>query len=274
MSGTNRGGTGGRVPIGGRSLVDPHQIISNHTVVSRTSTPPISTPVSFHQQSGVPFGHVPAYLPGSASLVEELDSRILIVLRDGKHIVGVSTTVWYDFWDFRQKVHTGHHTSLFSECFLIYFRHYNVEYLHYGTLIRRLLLNFPVCVFFWKQQTLVSFDQFSNMVLSAAVERRICYHPLDRILYYTDVPLGLYVVRGDSTVLSGPLSPDHDDPMNSNNNNQLSHSKCVSLAEYEMLCQNNKAQPPLKWDFDEDLTAWRQRRCIASSWSKNMEPDS
>ena len=44
---------------------------------------------AIHTQSGVPFGHVPAYLPGSASLVEELDKHLLIVLRDGKHIVGV-----------------------------------------------------------------------------------------------------------------------------------------------------------------------------------------
>jgi hypothetical protein len=29
-------------------------------------------------------------LPGSSSLVEELEKRILIVLRDGRHIVGVS----------------------------------------------------------------------------------------------------------------------------------------------------------------------------------------
>lgn len=41
--------------------------------------------------SGVPYGHVPGYLPGSSSLVEELDKRILIVLRDGRHLVGVST---------------------------------------------------------------------------------------------------------------------------------------------------------------------------------------
>ena len=41
--------------------------------------------------TGVPFGHVPAYLPGSSSLVEELDKRIMIVLRDGRHLVGVSS---------------------------------------------------------------------------------------------------------------------------------------------------------------------------------------
>lgn len=47
-------------------------------------------PVKIHSGSGVPFGYVPAYLPGSASLVEELNQRVMIVLRDGKHLVGVS----------------------------------------------------------------------------------------------------------------------------------------------------------------------------------------
>jgi hypothetical protein len=40
--------------------------------------------------SGIPFGYIPAFLPGSASLVEQLDRRIMIVLRDGRHLVGVS----------------------------------------------------------------------------------------------------------------------------------------------------------------------------------------
>lgn len=47
-------------------------------------------PAAVHSGTGLPHGHVPAYLPGSASLVEELDEKLMIVLRDGKHIVGVS----------------------------------------------------------------------------------------------------------------------------------------------------------------------------------------
>lgn len=47
-------------------------------------------PVKVHSGSGVPFGYVPAYLPGSASLVEELNQKVMLVLRDGKHLVGVS----------------------------------------------------------------------------------------------------------------------------------------------------------------------------------------
>ena len=44
--------------------------------------------------SGIPFGCVPAFLPGSASLVEQLDRRIMIVLRDGRHLVGVSRFIF------------------------------------------------------------------------------------------------------------------------------------------------------------------------------------
>jgi hypothetical protein len=89
--------SGGRTPIGGRALVD--------TASGRGAgrgrgegrgrggeggRGGRSAPSPVHQSSGVPFGHVPAYLPGSASLVEELDQRLLIVLRDGKHLIGVS----------------------------------------------------------------------------------------------------------------------------------------------------------------------------------------
>ena len=50
-------------------------------------------PATVAPTSGVPYGHVPGYLPGSSSLVEELDQRVLIVLRDGRHLVGVSMLV-------------------------------------------------------------------------------------------------------------------------------------------------------------------------------------
>jgi hypothetical protein len=46
--------------------------------------------VSIAPSTGIPFGHVPAYLAGSSSLVEELETRVLVVLRDGRHLVGVS----------------------------------------------------------------------------------------------------------------------------------------------------------------------------------------
>lgn len=96
----------GRIPVGGRALVNPGSHKSHSNAASERSNtqrpsylpqpfrggPACRTiqPIQIHQNSGIPFGHVPAYLPGSASLVEQLDQRILIVLRDGKHLIGVS----------------------------------------------------------------------------------------------------------------------------------------------------------------------------------------
>ena len=59
--------------------------------------------------------------------------------------------------------------------------------------------------------------------------------------YFTDIPLGVFVVRGDSLVLAGEV---HE---------QSVLMKQVPLAEFEKL--ETKAEPPLSWDFDEDLIA-------------------
>eukprot|EP00978_Attheya_sp_CCMP212_P028274 scaffold97255_cov49-Attheya_sp.AAC.6 len=140
--------------------------------------------------SGIPYGYIPAFLPGSSSLVEQLDRRILIVLRDGRHLVGV-------------------------------FR---------------------------------SFDQFSNMVLEETSERRMV--TVGKTCYYADVPLGLYLVRGDSMVLLGEVEEEDD----------MGNLQNVSLEELEQL-QNKKNeettattgedgpvdQERLIWDFDTDL---------------------
>jgi len=37
-----------------------------------------------------PYGHLPSFLPGASSLIEQLDKRLLVVLRDGRHLIGVS----------------------------------------------------------------------------------------------------------------------------------------------------------------------------------------
>lgn len=81
------------------------------------------------------------------------------------------------------------------------------------------------------------------MVLEDTSERRMCTTGEQN--YHASIPLGLYVVRGDSMVLLGTLGDD------SNNN-----SKEVSLEELEEL--SRKSAPlsePLEWDFDTDLVA-------------------
>lgn len=54
------------------------------------------------------------YLPGAASLLEQLDKRIMIILRDGKHLVGKLRS--FDHFmnlileeTFERLMHSGHH---------------------------------------------------------------------------------------------------------------------------------------------------------------------
>eukprot|EP00850_Spirogloea_muscicola_P005272 SM000024S07734 [mRNA] locus=s24:175701:177281:+ [translate_table: standard] len=74
-------------------------------------------------------------LPGTSSLADDLDKKLLVVLRDGRKLIGV----------------------------------------------------------------LRSFDQFANVVLEGAIERIIVGE------IFCDLPLGLYVVRGENVVLIGTL---------------------------------------------------------------------
>ena len=80
------------------------------------------------------------HLSAVASLVENLDKRLLVALRDGSNIIG----------------------------------------------------------------TLRSFDQFANIVLESAVERIIVGK------MFSDIPLGLYIVRGENVVLMGDVGANGD----------------------------------------------------------------
>jgi len=117
-------------------------------------------------------------------------------------------------------------------------------------------------------QTLSSFDQFSNFVLTDAVERRVFNDVRNRKLYYHDIPLGLYVVRGDSMVLTGQVRPEEgrvgiEQP--TANEQQPSFMESVSLEELHRMIERaaeerkNAAVAPssneLEWDFDNDLIA-------------------
>ena len=51
-----------------------------------------------------------------------------------------------------------------------------------------------------------SFDQFANLVLESAIERIIVETK------YAEVPLGLYVVRGENVVLLGQIDDAKDPP--------------------------------------------------------------
>lgn len=100
-----------------------------------------------------------------------------------------------------------------------------------------------------KIQTLCSYDQFSNLVLQDALERRMVLDKSNgdnHVTCYTDIPLGVYVVRGDSMVLSGALNPAM---------NQHPSMKEVSLQEFEALVEKEENEEPQEWDFDTDLIA-------------------
>eukprot|EP00624_Nannochloropsis_granulata_P004122 evm.model.NODE_30747_length_47682_cov_25.534710.9 len=114
---------------------------------------------------------LPDYLPGAASLFEQLDKQIMVVLRDGRNLVGV----------------------------------------------------------------LRSFDQYSNMVLEDTYER----HVVDD--KYGDLPLGLYLVRGDSMVMLGEVDPARESE---------ALVKVTADEIIELLQESVEAGAKLEWDFE------------------------
>jgi len=145
--------------------------------------------------SGVPFGYLPAYLPGSSSLVEQLDRRLLIVLRDGRHLIGV----------------------------------------------------------------LRSFDQFSNCMLEDTQERRILKLSSHKTVF-VDIPLGLFLLRGDSIVLlgeidSGRTTETEEEEVEGGVTGGPKMER-VSKEEFERLrleTEEEYEKGLLTWDFDTDL---------------------
>lgn len=93
-------------------------------------------------------------------------------------------------------------------------------------------------------QNLCSYDQYSNLVLKDSYERRIVVDQ-DGVAWYHDIPLGVYVVRGESMVLIGKTMPVDQ--------NQFM-KKCSTVEELETI-QKERAKEPLDWDFDADLVA-------------------
>lgn len=90
-------------------------------------------------------------------------------------------------------------------------------------------------------QTLCSYDQYSNLVLENTVERRIVVEEEGRTVY-TDIPLGLYVVRGDTVVILGQISTSQQ------------WMQPVSVEEMNERLQARESSS-LEWDFDNDLIA-------------------
>ncbi|XP_020093247.1 sm-like protein LSM1B isoform X1 [Ananas comosus] len=73
-----------------------------------------------------------------------------------------------------------------------------------------------------------SFDQFANAVLEGACERVIVGD------LYSDIPLGLYVIRGENVVLIGELDLDMEE--------LPAHMICVSAAEIRRHLSNSSTE--------------------------------
>lgn len=114
------------------------------------------------------------YLPGAAALLESLDKYILLVLNDGRHLVG----------------------------------------------------------------RLRSLDQYLNLMMEDTCERILMPGK------YCDVPLGLYIVRGDNVVMLGEIDP--EDQEKNENFKRITPEELADLDEGEMQVNPTKVQ----WDFE------------------------
>ena len=118
-------------------------------------------------------------LSAVASLVEELDKKLLVMLRDGSKILG----------------------------------------------------------------TLRSFDQFANIVLQDAVERIIVGSS------YSDIPLGLYIVRGENVVLMGEV----DEATETQGLTMVDNDEIKRAREAEKAAEKLKGEMLSLMDFLQDL---------------------
>lgn len=87
--------------------------------------------------------------------------------------------------------------------------------------------------------TLRSYDQFANVVIQDAVERR---HVGRKCV---DVPVGMYVLRGDNIVLLGAVDPAREAALT-----------VVSLEEFHELASSELGRAAREaelalWDFDQ-----------------------
>jgi U6 snRNA-associated Sm-like protein LSm1 len=81
------------------------------------------------------------------------------------------------------------------------------------------------------------------MVMEETCERRMCIQ--NGISHYCDVPMGLYVIRGDSMVLLGQVGDSYGN---------MENMKEVELDELMAMIKES-GTGSVNWDFDADLEA-------------------
>ena len=89
-----------------------------------------------------------------------------------------------------------------------------------------------------------SFDQFSNVVLEDTYERRVVI-PDDESqpAVYGDVPLGLYVIRGDSVVLLGEVAEELEASED--------HPRQLPIEDVVALEQSGAGTTAVVWDIED-----------------------
>ena len=91
--------------------------------------------------------------------------------------------------------------------------------------------------------TLRSFDQFANIVLEGAVERIIVGSS------YSDIPLGLYIVRGENVVLMGEV----DEARETEGLTAVDNDEIKRAREDEKAAEKLKGEMLSRMDFLQDL---------------------
>jgi hypothetical protein len=104
------------------------------------------------------------------------------------------------------------------------------------------------------------------MVLDNASERRFHSNDEKKVTYFTDVPLGMYIVRGDSIVLLGQVGSEEEEEA-ADNSSIVTMEKLDNEAFKDLVTASEtasgagdeaseaEASKELEWDFDRDLLA-------------------
>ena len=129
-----------------------------------------------------------SYLPGTASLLEELDKKLMVLLRDGRTLIGEQLNTPNGLFQLLFKVEVS-----FLNKMWIWGR-INPEY-RKQTWQKCFLSGY-----------LRSVDQFANLVLHQTIER------IHVGKCYGDIPRGVFVVRGENVVLLGEIDAEKTEP--------------------------------------------------------------
>ena len=175
--------------------------------------------------NAVPYGYLPAYLPGAASLVEQLNKRILCILRDGRHLVGTLGTF-----------------DQFSNMVMM------------DTCERRVLV-VPNKDDEMKKKNEDDDDDGTDTNTNGTMKPSAS-SKTSTLCYQTDIQLGLFIVRGDNVVLLGEVGDEEDEV-------DTDQIKWVTLEEFEELEDeeaerkenSGESDAAINWDFDMDLVA-------------------